>query len=376
MPRQNLLMVADSEHDANMLYAVGLFIPDRFIYLDLQGQRLVVVNDWEIDRARRNLRSCRVLSDSTYFRKLQRNGRPNPSLAEIIRLILREHRIKKIHVPGDFPCGLTEELRKLKVKVRLKSGAPFPGRMIKSADEIKKISAALTMAEVGLSEAVQVLKRAKIGKGKRLSYHEIPLTVEKLRSVIHVAIMQAGGIACHTIVAPGKQACDPHETGHGLLRANEPIIINVFPRSQKTGYFGDITRTVVKGRASASVCALYQAVAQAQKLAFAKLRPGTPAHKVHLMVQDFFVDNGFKTGRRQGRLQGFLHGVGHGLGLEKHEPPCLSAHSEDILRPGHVVTLEPGLYYPQIGAVRLADVALVTSDRPRNLTKFEKVLEI
>src|SRR5687767_4861117 len=112
-------------------------------------------------------------------------------------------------------------------------------------------------------------------------YRNNPLTSEKLRGIINTAIVQAGGLAANTIVAGGTQACDPHERGHGKLRANEPIIIDVFPRSQKTGYFGDITRTVVKGRASEAVRKMYHTVTRGQELAFEKMEAGTPASEVH-----------------------------------------------------------------------------------------------
>jgi Xaa-Pro aminopeptidase len=91
---------------------------------------------------------------------------------------------------------------------------------------------------------------------------------------------------------------------------------------------------------------------------------------------DHFDKEGFKTGKLKGRMQGFFHGTGHGVGLEIHEPPRVSATSTDVLKAGHVVTVEPGLYYPNIGGVRLEDVAHVTLNGVKNLTKFEKVLEI
>jgi Xaa-Pro aminopeptidase len=207
-------------------------------------------------------------------------------------------------------------------------------------------------------------------------YHNVPLTSEKLRAIIDIAIIQAGGLASHTIVAGGRQACDPHEQGHGVLRANEPIIVDIFPRSQKTGYFGDITRTVVKGRASEGVRKLYHTVARAQEIGFARLEAGVAGAEVHQAVKEFFDAEGYKTCRRNGRMQGFFHGTGHGLGLEIHESPRVSATSNDYLRAGHVVTIEPGLYYPELGGVRLEDVAYLLGGRPRNLTKFEKALEL
>ena len=371
-----LLIVADSERDANMLYAVGMFVPDPFIYLHSGGRPLVVMSDLEIDRARAQAPHCRVLSLTTCQRKLRADGVKTASLPQVIRLILREKKIRRVIVPDDFPLGLAKDLKKLGIKLKPRRDF-FPRREIKSADEVKKISAALTMAEVGMAEGMEILRRAKINRDRKLIYHGIPLTSERLRAVIDCAILQARGLAANTIVAGGKQGCDPHERGYGPLRAHEPIIIDIFPRSQKTGYFGDITRTVVRGHASDGVRKLYATVLQGQKIAFGKIRATVKTADVHRAVQQFFVQQGYKTGRRNGRMEGFFHGTGHGLGLEIHEAPRVSMSSTEKLRPGQVVTVEPGLYYPELGGgVRLEDVALVTGNGAKNLTRFEKVLEI
>jgi Xaa-Pro aminopeptidase len=373
---KTLLMVADSDHDANMLYAVGMFVPDPFIYLRIRDRGVVVMSDLEIDRARKQARHCRVISLSQCHQKLRRNGKKKFSLAHVIRLVLREHRVGKVFVPGNFPLGLATELRDLGVKVKPKPDGFFPEREEKTPEEVKKISAALMMAEVGLAEGIQALKTAKIAKNRRLIYHNAPLTSEKLRSIINTAIIQASGLASHTIVAGGIQGCDPHEQGYGPLRANEPIILDVFPRSQKTGYFGDITRTVVKGRASEAVRKLYDTVHRGQKAAFHLMRAGMQTSKIHHAVQTLFAKEGYRTGKLNGSMQGFFHGTGHGLGLEIHEPPRVGPTSVGTLKAGHVVTVEPGLYYPEVGGVRLEDVSLVTRKNPRNLTQFEKVLEV
>lgn len=376
MSKDNLLIVADSERDANMLYAVGMFVPDPFIYLRLDGACHIVLSDLEIDRGRKFAGHCTILSLTDYQEKLKKIGTKRPGFAHVIRAVLKEHRIKKISVPGNFPHGLARQLRDLKIKVKLCDGECFPRREFKSTEEIKKISAALMMAEVGLSEGIQALKRAKTDKKNRLVLNSAPLTSERLRAIIDTAIIQAGGLASHTIVACGDQACDPHERGSGPMKANVPIILDVFPRSQKTGYFGDITRTVVKGRASESVRKVYHTVAQGQDIAFKSLRAGVSGREVHKVVSDYFDSQGFKTGKLKGRMQGFFHGTGHGIGLEVHEGPRLSKSSEDQLLPGHVVTIEPGLYYPGLGGVRLEDMALLTKNSAKNLTKFEKVLEV
>jgi Xaa-Pro aminopeptidase len=371
-----LLIVADSERDANMLYATGLFVPDPFIFLQTAARRpLIVMSDLEIDRARRQAPHCRAVSLGAYQRKLRAEGAKKIGFAKVIREILREQKIRRTIVPDNFPLGLARELKKLGIKLK-PVAAVFPQRAIKTADEVKKISAALMMAEVGMAEGMQALKHSKIGKRRQLIYRGSPLTSERLRAVIDCAILQVCGLAANTIVAGGLQACDPHERGSGRLRANELIIIDIFPRSHATGYFGDITRTVVRGRANEAVKKLYDTVLRGQKIGFEKIRAKTPTAEVHKAVQKFFAQQGYKTGRRDGRMEGFFHGTGHGLGMEIHEAPRVGASSTERLRPGHVVTVEPGLYYPEIGGVRLEDVALVTASGAKNLTRFEKVLEI
>lgn len=373
---EDLLMIAASDHDANMLFAVGLFVPDPFIYLRLRGRPIIVLSDLEIDRARKQAPHCRVLSLNGYVRKLGAAGIKSPRLSDVAHAVLRERGIRRVSVPHHFPAGLVEELRRLGITTKIRTGAFFPQREQKSPVEVKKISAALMMAEIGMAEAMQVLRHSRIARDGRLLYHNVPLTSEKLRAVIDTAVIQVNGLAARTIVAGGRQACDPHEAGFGPLRANETIVIDIFPRSQKTGYFGDITRTVVRGRASEAVRRLYDTVLQGQRLAFQHLRASVPTAAPHQVVRDYFESQGYKTQRRDGRMQGFFHGTGHGLGLEIHESPRVGHNSVGKFKEGHVVTVEPGLYYPNVGCVRLEDVALVTQNGARNLTRFEKILEL
>ena len=376
MPRDNILMVADSQSDADMLYAIGYLVEDSLIFLQSNGKSTAVVEELELLRARSKAKKCNIQSLQRLQRKLRKNGNPTPSMADVISHLLKQNRVKKVSVPPCFPHGLALELKRKNIKVKLCKEPVFSCRSIKTKDEVKKISAALIMAEVGLAEGLQALKSTKIAKNGNLLFHSAPLTSEKLRSIIDIAILKAGGSALHTIVAGGLQACDPYEEGSGVLHANKPIIIDIFPRSQQTGYFGDITRTVVKGRASEAVRKMYHTVAKAQAAAFEKMRDNTPAAEVHRTVEDFFENQGYKSGENNGRMEGFFHGTGHGVGLELHEAPCVGSHSQDILVAGNVATVEPGLYYSEIGAVRLEDVVHITRHTPKNLTQFEKVLEI
>jgi Xaa-Pro aminopeptidase len=354
-----------------------MFVPDPFIYFRINGRPHIVMSDLEIDRARQEAPHCRVVSLSQWQKKLRAAGAKKVGLPQVIRSVLRSKGISKAVVPHSFPLGLARDLRQLRVKVKAATGAFFPERQIKSAAEVKKISAALMMAEVGLAEGIQALKNCRIDRKRRLLYHNNPLTSEKLRAIINTAIVQAGGLASNTIVAGGRQGCDPHDRGHGPLRANEPIILDVFPRSQKTGYFGDITRTVVRGRASEAIRKIYHTIERSQEIGFETIKHNGSGREVHRRIQAFFEKEGYKTGKTNGRMQGFFHGTGHGVGLEIHEAPGMGANSTDTLKSGQVVTVEPGLYYWDLGGgVRLEDMALITTNGTRNLTKFEKVLEV
>ena len=184
-----------------------------------------------------------------------------------------------------------------------------------------------------------------------------PLTSELLRAEIDSAILRAGGLPANTIVAGGDQACDPHERGRGPLFANSLIILDIFPRDAASGYFGDMTRTVVRGRASDEQRDLWETVRDGQEMALKKMKPGVDGLTLHNAIKKLFADRGYPTEVRKGRQVGFFHGTGHGLGLEIHEYPRFQ---KTVFKKGQVLTVEPGLYYPGLGGVRLEDVAVLT----------------
>ncbi|MCW5559429.1 MAG: aminopeptidase P family protein, partial [Verrucomicrobiae bacterium] len=365
-----------SERDADMRYAIGVPVSDPFIFLRSDGHSVAVLNDLEVERARVHGHVDRVLPISRYLRAARNRGAKFPSLADAAVALCRESKVKKVTVPFAFPVGVARQLRKHGLRVKVRDGWFLPEREFKTAAEVKMISAVLMMAEVGMAEGLHALKRSKIGRERRLILQGVPLTCEKLRSIIETAVLQAGGIATNTIVAQGAQSCDPHERGHGPLLAHLPLLIHIFPRSARTGYYGDISRTVVRGRASEAARKQYATVARGQAIAFHLVRDGVPGAQVHAAVERFFRSEGYRTGRRRGHPVGFFHGTGHGLGLEIQEYPKANRTSGCVLRAGHVVTIEPGLYYPETGGIRLEDVVLVTTGEPQNLTQFEKVLEI
>ncbi|MFP4281957.1 MAG: M24 family metallopeptidase, partial [Opitutales bacterium] len=207
-----------------------------------------------------------------------------------------------------------------------------------------------------------------IGKGEKLYLDGKVLTSERLRALADIACLEQGCVAKDTIVAGGDQACDPHCRGSGPLRAHELIIVDIFPRSAKTGFHGDMTRTYLKGRASEAQKALYHTVFEAQQAALAKHRAGRSGKKIYEEVHAFFSARGYETKVVDGTPVGFFHGLGHGLGLEVHEPPRVNAQGAR-LKKDQVVTVEPGLYYPGLGGVRVEDVVRVKAGEPEMLSR-------
>jgi Xaa-Pro aminopeptidase len=368
------LLYAASEHDADILYPTGFFAPDPFLCLIAGSRTILVMSDLEMDRAKRESKATQVWS-WTRMAKRAGAGAPPPRTEHVITACLKRLGARSAVVPGSFPLGLARKLEALNIKLRVAKEPFWPEREIKTRDEVKKIEASLRAAEAGLLAGIEALKSTKIGRDGWLRLGGSKFTSEDLRGVVDTTILKLGGIPVRTICAGGDQAVDPHEIGRGPLRAHSPIVMDIFPRSQATGYFGDLTRTVVRGRASEKLKEVYALVEEGVSLGHRSIRDGADGRKIHADILALFDARGFKTGMKNGRMQGFFHGTGHGLGLEIHEAPSISKRGTR-LRAGHVVTVEPGLYYLGVGGVRIEDVALVTKTGSRNLTRVPRILEI
>ncbi len=302
---------------------------------------------------------------------------PEEPVARFARLVARiawDRGVTSFEVPAGFPVAQADALRGAGFGVRWLP-APFVAeRSRKTPEEVEKIRGAIGHTEAAMRVAVDRIARATV-RGQGLFEGAQPLTAEGVRLAIDIALLERG---CHgyvSIVAGGEQGVDPHERGSGPLPAHLPILLDIFPRDLTTRYHGDMTRTVVKGSATSQVKKMFVAVKEAKQAAEATLRDGVDGADVHAAVEKVFSDAGFKTGVENGRMAGFFHGTGHGLGLDVHEYPRISKFHE-TLKAGHVVTVEPGLYYPGIGGVRLEDDVVLTKEGCSNLCSFESVLEV
>jgi Xaa-Pro aminopeptidase len=283
--------------------------------------------------------------------------------------------VQAVTVPGTFPLGAAERLRRGGVKLRVGADPLFPRRAVKRADELGRIRQAQQAAVIAMREAIERIRRAEPGRDGVLELEGATLTSERLRRGIHQRLLDLDCQARDTIVAGGPASADPHETGSGPLRAGEPVVLDIFPQHLDHGYWGDLTRTVVRGRAAPRLRRMYAAVKAAQAAALAAVRPGVCCATVHRAASRELDRRGFGSHIEDGRAVGFIHSTGHGVGLAIHEPPAVSLN-RTRLRSGHVITVEPGLYYPDIGGIRIEDTIVVQPGGWQYLVPCEKRFEL
>jgi Xaa-Pro aminopeptidase len=371
---QAILMIANSETDSNLYYATKFLAPDPFIFIQTNGHKTMVMSDLELDRAKAQARVNEVLSYSKLEQPLKEKGLADPKTIDVVDACLKERGVKRLLVPGDFGFRHAEALQAKGYSLTTKPDPFFEDRVLKSSEEISAITEAQRATEAAVEAAIEVIRESKIKKDE-LHWSGGVLTAEAIKKMINVKLMEMDCIAQHTIVACGIQGCDPHDEGSGPLRPNQSIVMDVFPRSGKTRYYADMTRTVVKGRATDALRKLYDTVRRAQEEGISMVKDGVEGQTIHNRIMTIFEQSGYITGPKNGRMQGFFHGTGHGVGLDIHEPPRISK-AKWTLKAGEVVTVEPGLYYPEIGAVRIEDLVVVTKTGCTNLTRSPKVLEL
>lgn len=364
-----ILQYADSHSSADQLYFSGFVVSDPFVTMRVAGKKIGVLGALEWGRALKESTLDEVLAlEAWEDRARKKFGSEKAPIAEVIATLARSLRVGRFSVASGFPHGLALRLTELGLSLEPVDGPLFPQREIKSDDEAMAIAAGNRCSAAGIAAAEDQLRRAFVRRG-RLFLDGRALTSERLREAVEIACLRAGGVSQGAIAAGGDQACDPHCLGSGPLRAGELIIVDVFPRMTTSGYFGDMTRTFLKGAPSDAQLRLVDTVRKAQREAMKTIKAGVHGLAVHRRVVRFFAAAGYETKRGASGSSGFFHGTGHGLGLEVHERPNLG-RSGTRLRKGAVVTVEPGLYYPGLGGCRIEDVVQVETSGVRRLSRF------
>ena len=334
-----LLIHSNSYDDPAMLHASGFLATDPFTYLETNGHRVILTSALEAGRARKQSRA-------TAIREMDEFG---------IQALLRETR----SWDEAYAAALDRFLAEYGVPVEI--------------EETQRAT------EAGFDEALRMLRGADVAGDRSLVLDGKPLTAERVLAEIEVTMLERGCVADDTIAAGGPHAADPHQVGTGPYRANEAIVIDIYPQSRRSRFFADMTRTVCRGEPPDEIVRMYDITLRAQHEGIAMVRPGVTGKEIHERIEDLYFDAGYGTtreGQRRPGVPSFIHGLGHGVGLAIHEAPSIGRSGVQPLEPGDVITIEPGLYLEGLGGVRIEDMLVVTETGARNLTRAPKVFRL
>jgi Xaa-Pro aminopeptidase len=367
---------------ADQRYLSGFGAPDPFHTL-YDGDVHLLVSSLEYGRAKTESHAATVARHADYDMRsmVEEHGRLEGG-RRVLAAFLDERDVDSVAVPARFPLATATGLREHGIDVVPPESPPIGRsgasvveeiRATKTAEEVDHIRAAQRANEAAMAAAEDLIRESSVSDGV-LTVDGEPLTSEQVREEIEMTLLRNGCALDETIVACGADAADPHDRGSGPLEPDEAIIVDIFPQDKASKYHADMTRTFVKGEPSERIAEWYDLTHEAQRAALDAVEPGATGEDVHDAVCDVYEDAGIPTLRSDDQAEtGFIHNTGHGVGLDVHEQPSVGPGGEE-LEPGHVITIEPGLYDPEVGGVRIEDFVVVTGDGHENLTSYPKEL--
>lgn len=384
-----LFLYSESFKEVNMYYLTRFLAPDPFLFLKkIDEEPLLIVNPMEYPRAQKESQIKNVRSYTDYNLLEILKTAPNPNLGGlkfISTVVKKELSVgTKIYVPPNFPTIVADALRKDGSIIMPLFDVIEKARETKETEEIDEIRKVQDTLEKVTAEVIELIANSEAASKGRLVAHidgkKEPLTVQKMKSVFGHRLIDQGCICDEEIiVACGPKGAVAHYFGapEDKLKMNQPIILDIYPRSIRKRYCTDMTRTIVKGKASKEVKKMFDVVLEARNASIDAIRAGMNGSEVHNLCCDVFEKAGYATTRGGKQVvKGFTHSLGHGVGLQVHEGPGMSEFYKFPLEEHNVVTVEPGLYDPDIGGVRIEDLVEVTKRGCNNLTRMETTLEI
>jgi Xaa-Pro aminopeptidase len=380
-----LLLYSDSQKDANMYYVTNFLAPDPFIYLKkADEQAVIVVSQMEYSRAQKqaSVKDVKSVQDYDYLRVVKTAKNPQLGPIKFIANVAKHELGKKakICVPPNFSVMVADVLRTEGLTVLPMFDVIEKARETKDPQEVQTIKQIQRVNEKITGEVIDLIAGCEVGANKMLLCNGEPLTVGKVKAVFGTKFTEHGCLPEEDIIVScGPKSSDPHYVGEpkDKLKADQPIVLDIFPRSIQKRYWTDMTRTVVKGKASPKIRKMFEVVQEAKTVSMDAVHAGANASQVYGVCCDVLERNGFQTTRGgQHVTVGMTHTLGHGVGLQIHESPRLGEFSDFELKEHCVVTVEPGVYDPKTGGMRLEDIIEVTKGGCNNLTQMETVLEI
>ncbi|MFC7096231.1 M24 family metallopeptidase [Halobaculum marinum] len=362
--------------DSNQLYLSGFDAPDPFFTAYTGDELAVLVSGLEYGRATKEAHADTVARLSTYdFASRAASEGQAAALSGVYADFLADLGAESVLVPERFPVGVADGLRDQGLAVDVDHDDVLEtARAVKTDEELDAVRRATEANEAAMAAAEALIAEADVADDGTLTIvddatgEETTLTSERVQEEIEVTLLRHGCALDETIVACGADAADPHDRGSGPLQAGETIIIDIFPREKASKYHSDMTRTFSKGEPSDTAAEWFDRTHEALDAALAAVEPGATGADVHAAACEVYEAAGHPTLRSDPDTEtGFIHSTGHGVGLDVHELPGLNPRGGE-LEPGQVITVEPGLYDPEVGGVRIEDIVIVTEDGYENLT--------
>src|ERR671937_2836142 len=380
MPEPAILMYADSLRDPDLYFATGISVVDPFIYLEVNGRKVIVTSELEADAARRNSTATEVRLFTEFgSRDLVRSGMTwDAAQLEVLRRAVADLGLAEVAVPPTFRLEAADFLREHGVAVTPDRDRFELRRRSKDERALAAIRAAQRATEAAMARVVEVLGSSS-PTGDGLRFEGEPLTAERVRAEVIETLRAHGCEGEPPITSPGPQGAFVHELGTGPVRPGESLIVDIFPTDATTRFCADMTRTFCFGEAPEQLRHMHATVLEAVKRSTDAIRAGVNGRAVWEAACDAIEGGGYRTQRgvASGETldEDFFHGLGHGVGLEVHEPPNMGMAGDDLIA-GDVVTIEPGVYRKDLGGVRLEDLAVVRDGGCEVLTDFPYDLEV
>ena len=380
-----LLLYSESFKNANMYYLTKFLAPDPFIFLKkVDADPLIVVNQMEYPRAQKQsiVKDVRSYFDYKYLEVVKAAKEPHLGAMKFIANVAKKElgADTRICVPHNFPAMVADVLRDEELTIKPMFNVVKKARETKDADEIDEVKAVQAVVEEVTAEVIDLIANADVNANGTLIVEKEPLTVGKVKSFFGHHFLDHGcTMEEDIIVACGPKGSDPHYFGdpQDELKANQPIILDICPRNIQKRYWTDMTRTIVKGKALDKVKKMFNTVLEARNASIDAIQAGALGSDIYDVCCDVLEKAGYETTRGGKQItRGLTHGLGHGVGLDIHEGPRMNELYKFPLKEHNIVTVEPGLYYPDVGGLRIEDIVEVTKTGCNNLTKMEIRLEV
>ncbi len=356
--------------DSNMFYRVGVPVADPFFFVDMGEKKYVYLDkrEFAVFEEHNTDENITAVALEALLAEADAMDDDAPLTHKLALLIFQKNHFDNtdVAVPDNFPLSMADFLRKNGCVVHPQAEL-YPERAVKTAYEVGEIKNSLAAVYACFDRIKEILMAADID-GDAIVFNGEKVTSAFLKKEVDIVLINHDmANTVGIIVASGAQTAIPHHAGDGLIHPHVPIICDIFPQHRTRRYFADVTRTFFKGEPSAEVRKMYDAVLQAQLAGIATIRPGVKCSEVHRVVSETIEKQGYDVGEK-----GFIHGTGHSFGLDIHEAPYLNKFTHTEIVAGNILTVEPGLYYPDLGGIRIEDDVLATEDGCENLTKYPK----